>query len=250
METNWASEGLGADIVGCSSCVEGCESENVLSPDLSKIWLSDPQCSLPQWLCISLKRVHKHAYHRRDSGNSEDPKGAFSTPTQDNAITIRTVGWHCWHPYGSNPRKVVLHVSSDGSRFRKWDTFSLASNLKSEEQHKHNLSPLFCCAPINAALYPYIALEVVETFASFEHRNSGGPSQCYMNRIYMYSEEVPSSPLIINTMMGSQRMISLTPYHRDHGVEDRGSDSRGMNNSSLNNNSRDINEGKKMRYNE
>ena len=149
--SNWASLDVGARLVGFSSEVEGCEAENVLNPRLSQLWLS--QGASPQWLCISLGQL--------SAGN----------------VCIRTIGWHCWHPYSTNPMNVTIHISGDGSKFKVWDTFHAV---------KAKGTQLFCCAPISSAIYPFIALEVVETF---------GGMQTYMNRIYMFSDEIASSSL-------------------------------------------------------
>jgi hypothetical protein len=100
-------------------------------------------------------------------------------------IVIRTVGWYCWHPYSTNPRKVSVHVSTDGSHFRHWDTLSAKSHARGNQ--------LFSCAPIDTALYPFIAFEINNTF---------GGEQTYMNRIYMYSDEITASP---DSSIGSHR---------------------------------------------
>ncbi|MEY2798522.1 MAG: hypothetical protein RIS22_788 [Actinomycetota bacterium] len=60
-----------------------------------------------------------------------------------------------------------------GSKFRIWDTFTAPSARAGAQ--------LFCCTPINIDIYPFIVFEVVKTF---------GGSQTYMNRIFLYSEEV------------------------------------------------------------
>ena len=147
MTTNYASAVEGGKLVDFSSELEGCNATHVLDPQLSNIWLSEE--GLPQWLCISLDGIKD----KRD-------------------LVIRTIGWHCWHPYTTNPREVTIHVSSDGAKFKIWDTFH-AQLIKGTQ--------LFCCAPISASIYPFIALEVTQTF--------GGP-QTYMNRVYMYAEEL------------------------------------------------------------
>lgn len=144
---NWATLSCGAAVVSVSSEVAGCEAHHVLTDDVSQIWLSDT--GIPQWICISLQSI----------------------PNYQN-VEIRTVGWHCWHSYSTNPREVRIHVSRDGSKFRIWDTVSAAL--------QHQGTQLFCCAPISVALYPYIAFEILTTY--------GGP-QTYMNRIYLYSDE-------------------------------------------------------------
>jgi len=60
---------------------------------------------------------------------------------------------------------------------------------------------LFCCAPISSAIYPYIALEVTESF---------GGSQTYMNRIYLYSDEIAPSPI----MQIDNENVKNTPYSK------------------------------------
>lgn len=146
---NWATTALGTKIVDCSSQVEGGEAHNVLEESNEKLWLS--KAGTPQSLSISLANV-------------------------DN-IVIRTVGWYCWHSYCTNPRVVSVHVSTDGSHFRHWDTFTAKSQTRGNQ--------LFSCAPIDTSLYPFIAFEVNNTF---------GGLQTYMNRLYLYSDEISASP--------------------------------------------------------
>lgn len=97
------------------------------------------------------------------------------TNTVEKSVEIRSIGWCCWHAYSTNPRDVRVHVSQDGVKFRIWDTFR--GECKAGTQ-------LFCCAPISTVLYPYIAFEILTTF---------GGNQTYLNRIYLYSEEVVPS---------------------------------------------------------
>jgi len=110
--------------------------------------------SLPQWLCLSLADVFT---------------------TED--LVLRTLGWHCWHPdTANNPKTVNIHVSCDGQKFRVWDTLHAPMLLGTQ---------LFTTAAINTAIYKYIAFEILETH---------GGSQTYMNRIFLYTDEVPPSP--------------------------------------------------------
>lgn len=154
MSINWASSSLGAKLVDFSSEVQGCEAANVLEFNLPQLWLSEE--GVPQWLCISLASV------KADRRNE----------------CIRTIGWHCWHPYTTNPQEVTVHVSDNGTKFKVWDTFVCSQSTKGTH--------LFCCAPISIRIYPFIALEVTQTF---------GGRQTYMNRVYFYSDEIPASPL-------------------------------------------------------
>lgn len=108
----------------------------------------------PQWLCISLAKF-------------------IHVPN----LVIRTVGWNCWHPYITNPRTVSMHVSNDGAKFKVWDSFEVPQRTRGTQ--------LFSCAPVDTFMYPYIALEVTRTF---------GGSQTYMNRVFLYSDEVAASP--------------------------------------------------------
>lgn len=94
---NWASAELGATIQVVSSQVPGCEACNVLTDNLSEIWLSET--GIPQWICISLTEIE----------NLADAE-------------VRTIGWYCWHAYSTNPREVRLHVSRDGAKYKVWDT--------------------------------------------------------------------------------------------------------------------------------
>ena len=150
---NWATEAAGATIDSFSSQVSGCEAEHVLSPSLSSIWLSED--TLPQFLVISLKNT---------SASKED-------------IIIRSVGWHCWHAYTTNPFKVSLSVSSNGKNFKPWDSFVADRNKGTQ---------LFSCVPISARLYPLLMFEVTQTF---------GGLQTYMNRVFLFEEEMAHSPL-------------------------------------------------------
>lgn len=151
--TNYASLEFNSRIHSFSSSILDCFPENLLDSNLNNLWLTSPDETLPQWLCISLNDVE-----------------------QKQDIVIRTIGWHCWHPYKTNPKKVLLHVSPDGENFKLWDTF---------EANSHKGTQLFCCAPIRIKIFPFIALEVVQNF---------GGNQTYMNRIYFYSDEILSSP--------------------------------------------------------
>ena len=72
-------------------------------------------------------------------------------------------------------------------KFKVWDSLTADCQRKGTQ--------LFCCAPIKTSIYPYIALEVVETF---------GGKQTYMNRVFLYSEEFLSS-----TASSSQRRSSF-----------------------------------------
>lgn len=165
MAVNWATGSLGATIVDCSSELESNEACNILDPRPAKLWLSSD--GLPQWLSISL------------TGLKDIDK---------RSVCIRTIGWRCWHAYRTNPRKVTLHVSADGAKFRLWDKFIVPRPASGTH--------LFCCAPISIAIYPYIALEITHTF---------GGSQTYMNRVYLYTDEIPASPL-----SGSSKLDSVS----------------------------------------
>jgi hypothetical protein len=150
---NWASSDLGATIVDVSSESTNCPGTSVLDWTASSVWLTDE--GLPQWISLSLKNL-----------NSD--------------IVIRTVGWNCWQSYSTNPRKVTIHVSSDGSKFKLWDSFSVHVQRKGDF--------MFCIAPISTAIYPYIAFEVNRTF---------GGLQTYMNRVLLFSEELSMSPVMM-----------------------------------------------------
>ena len=73
----------------------------MLNSNLPSIWLTEE--GLPQWVCISLQHM-------------KEPDGE--------AVVVRSVGWHCWHQYTTNPRVVTVHVSTDGKKFKLWDTFT------------------------------------------------------------------------------------------------------------------------------
>ena len=148
---NLGSSELGARLVDHSSQVHGCEASHVLTGPLQQLWLSEE--GLPQWLCISLSA---QAGRRSDGAEEGD-------------LCVRTVGWHCWHPYSSNPKEVTLHVSADGSKFKVWDTFSCAEPAAGRH--------LFCCVPINVSIYSFIA---IGAHPSSHHALS------YNNIIYYY----------------------------------------------------------------
>lgn len=152
-------------MVDYSSQVEGCDAANVLDEKISNIWLSEN--GAPQWLCISLA----------------------NTTDKDNVV-LRSVGWHCWHSYLTNPKLVSMHVSSDGSKFKLWDTF-IGKQARGTQ--------LFSCAPVDTSIYSYVALEVAQTF---------GGSQTYMNRVFLYSDEVTASP----TSSTEEQSISTGSY--------------------------------------
>ena len=158
---NWATSTLGAQLVDFSSELEGCEACHVLDELTSSIWLSNDESS-SQWLCLSLL-------------NLVDNNGQYRDMKQD--VVIRTVGWHCWQSYSTNPRKVTIHVSHDCQKFKYWDTFY------ADRQRRG--SQLFCCDPIRVSIYPFIVFEITESF---------GASQIYMNRVFLHSEEVMTSP--------------------------------------------------------
>ena len=166
MSVNWASAELGTTLVDFSSEVADCEAQNVLESSMNSIWLTEE--GIPQWFCLSLAQIQK---------------------TRD--IVIRTVGWHCWHPYTTNPHVVTVHVSSDGSKFKQWDTFQAASPQRGTQ--------LFCCAPISASIYPFIAFEVTETF---------GGNQTYLNRLFLYSDEIATSPQVSVASAGYKSTIT------------------------------------------
>lgn len=147
---NWATASRGAKLIDYSSQLGGCSAANVLDDDISNIWLSEN--GAPQWLCISLANLERES------------------------VILRTIGWHCWHAYLTNPKLVSMHVSGDGAKFKLWDTF-VCKQMRGTQ--------LFSCAPVDTSIYPYIALEVAQTF---------GGAQTYMNRVFMYSDEVTASP--------------------------------------------------------
>lgn len=150
MSINYASRGK---LVDFSSENIDCDAANVLNTEnVSSLWLSEE--GIPQWLCISFTEL------------------ALTNPN----LTIQTIGWYCWHAYTTNPREVTVHVSSDGSKFKVWDV--LVSNDINSLMH------LYCCAPINITIYPFIAFEVVKTW---------GSNKTYMNCVYFYSDEISSA---------------------------------------------------------
>ena len=139
-------------LVDFSSQVSGCPATNVLDSRPDKLWLTEP--GLPQWICLALDEVE----------NAERD------------LVIKTVGFEVMHPYGTNPKVVALHVSGDGSRFRLWDTLTVSDMARGK--------CLFNVSPIAVAIYPFISLEIKETF--------GGEST-YLNGISLYKDEADYS---------------------------------------------------------
>ena len=183
MAENWANALNGAHIVDVSSEIEGCLAENALNNQLNSIWLTEE--GLPQWICISLAKVTLNNNNNNNNNHSSSSSSNINSNKQDNQenenVIIRTVGWYCWHEYQTNPKVVTIHVSADGSKFKPWDTFTASMSSKEAQ--------LFCCAPISTNIYPYLAIEVTETF---------GGNQTYMNEIFLYSEEMIAAPTLNN----------------------------------------------------
>jgi hypothetical protein len=169
MSRNWANYEAGARIVDFSTELEGCSAKNVQLADQASIWLTAP-VGMPQWICVSLADVRV---------------------VTTEALVLRTVGWECWHSYGTNPKTVKVHVSSDGIKFKVWDT--LCAPMQRGTQ-------LFTTSSININIYPYVAFEIVETH---------GGNQTYMNRIFLYTDEVPPSPA--PRTAGRARYLGLFP---------------------------------------
>ena len=184
---NFATEVHGARVIDQSSEVAGGLASSVLDANPDTAWFADTKLNdrddggktRTHWLCVSLR------------GCKSD-------------TTIRTVGWHCAQAYSTNPREVFLHVSTDGITFKAWDRF--VAMRPSKGTH------LFCLsAPISTAIYPFVVVEVTQTFATARkggeedeenmgdiagETNGGTARRCtYMNRLFLYSEEVPMSPL-------------------------------------------------------
>ena len=177
MAENWANSLNGAHIVDVSSEIEGCLAENALNNQLNSIWLTEE--GLPQWICISLAKVKINNNNSNNHNNNH--KQDDDDDNENNNVVIKTVGWYCWHQYKTNPKIVTIHVSADGSKFKPWDTFTASMSSKEAQ--------LFCCAPISTNIYPYVAIEVTETF---------GGNQTYMNEIFLYSEEMVAAPTLNN----------------------------------------------------
>jgi len=174
MSVNWASSDLGAKVVDVSSESPDCLSLNALDWNQSSMWMTEE--GLPQWISISLKDLNS-------SGDT----------------VIRTVGWNCWQSYSTNPRKVSIHVSSDGSKYKLWDSFIAPTQRKGDQ--------LFCVAPISTAIFPYVAFEISRTF---------GGTRTYMNRILLFSEEYSMSPVPMRqSTAGSGRTFGedVQPLH-------------------------------------
>ena len=104
MGLNWASKECGARVIDCSSEINGCEAKNVLDPHISNIWLTEE--GSPHWLCIAL------------NGENTGRK-----------TTIRAIGWHCWHPYSTNPKEVSQEECSSRGMFPKDCLLSITYGL-------------------------------------------------------------------------------------------------------------------------
>lgn len=120
-----------------------------LETDKNTSWITSS--GLPQWVCLFIRK-----------------KGTI----------IRTVGWGCNLFSSMNPKVVTIHVSTDGLKFKFWDKFRSTSHNGGGDQ-------LFCCAPINSNIYPYIAFEINENF---------GDKQTCIGRFFLYTDEILVSP--------------------------------------------------------
>ena len=70
---NLSSIEFGAQVIDCSSEVFTCEARNILSDDLSSIWLSDG--APPQWICISLAGPSTRQHRSNLFGGVDDDTG-------------------------------------------------------------------------------------------------------------------------------------------------------------------------------
>ena len=82
-------------IVQAKSSIKGCKPQHIFSDDDKQIWMSLP--GLPQSLIIDIGSIQKRVI--------------------DNSVQISQFGFRCSNVYSSNPSKIVLRTSIDGSKF-------------------------------------------------------------------------------------------------------------------------------------
>eukprot|EP00357_Protocruzia_adherens_P010935 CAMPEP_0114983230 /NCGR_PEP_ID=MMETSP0216-20121206/6578_1 /TAXON_ID=223996 /ORGANISM="Protocruzia adherens, Strain Boccale" /LENGTH=811 /DNA_ID=CAMNT_0002345177 /DNA_START=147 /DNA_END=2582 /DNA_ORIENTATION=- len=85
------------------------------------------------------------------------------------AQSFQCFGIYCWHAYSSNPKCLELHVSSDGSNFTLWGSFTAA--LKSGAQY-------FTIDPLGVR-YHYLRVVLKGTY---------GANKTYLNQVFLLEE--------------------------------------------------------------
>ena len=211
MSINWASTDRGAKVIDVSSEVVGCEAKHVLDASPETKWLTGERYrdeSASHWICLSLT----------------------NTPPD---LAIRTVGWHCASSYSSNPHTVFLHVSSDGINFKAWDRFVCPRQVKGASLFICS-APIsieiypYMCFEVTKTFGDHQKEDWENIAGSGSGANNGGRGSLptstsgriaaspphgtvasasaptsipfaamgtYMNRIFCYSDEIPTSPM-------------------------------------------------------
>eukprot|EP00940_MAST-03C_sp_MAST-3C-sp2_P002051 g2051.t1 len=139
------------DEISSSSEIPGCEVSNLLVRDPQQLWLSD--LGIPQYLDIHFA-----------------VNGAISAQSE---CCIRTLGWYCWHSYTTNPSRVVVKVSRNGTSFESHCTIEGSSRAGI---HLRSVNPA-----IDVRKYPHVRLVLDRVF---------GGDRVYMNRLYLYRESL------------------------------------------------------------
>ena len=90
--------------VSSSSCMKGSNAKNVLDSDEASMWMSEP--GLPQSIVLDLGNNFKN---------------------HDGHTLKRNYTWfafNCCHAYSSNPSRIELNYSVDGTSFQTWHVIS------------------------------------------------------------------------------------------------------------------------------
>ena len=121
-----------AEVVKETSSIPGFEGANVLTSNARQLWLS--RGSVPQSLELLLGAGASPTYPTGGEGKGEARDGAQVGSGEDageeaggeageeagldagdgDTRFIRTIGWHCWHAYTTNPAEVEVAVADDG----------------------------------------------------------------------------------------------------------------------------------------
>eukprot|EP01006_Ploeotia_vitrea_P027711 TRINITY_DN60484_c0_g1_i1.p1 TRINITY_DN60484_c0_g1~~TRINITY_DN60484_c0_g1_i1.p1 ORF type:complete len:691 (+),score=31.79 TRINITY_DN60484_c0_g1_i1:58-2130(+) len=144
LQMNYANASAGAFVVSVSSEVEdsNCTASNLLIDDTSKLWLAkEPP---PQSITISIKTPHP-------------PLGYF--------------GWHCWHNFTTNPKKVQVFSNTELSDDSTWECCLSAEAYPGSGTQMYELHTKI---PEN---HGFLRISLLENF---------GGSLVYMNRLYLF----------------------------------------------------------------
>lgn len=144
---NLASAFVGAEVIAASSQVPGCEASNTLYDSQELTWRCDP--GLPQWIVLRLCP-------------SGVPKLGLGRDT------VTRVGWSCSRTSGSNPRRVSVQASRQGSVWR------VVADLSCAER-----KGVFEIAPLKVSVEPFVRVAISET---------RGQESCVVDKIYFYTD--------------------------------------------------------------